>query len=526
MGSITHFAVARILWKRAPWWRFAVLSSLLLVLLMLLFPPRMNDGRGALPVLDAASYQALPNISRAAPGAAMPTSSPTPPAGSSTAAVQAAASRPQETPAAPPTPPTARTASLGLARPDRSESGSSGIDPALLGSTYHGKILMSGFELPLPPGEWAMLASSTVHLSKHPENAGMQYFLGRIEHRRLTGAIEVIALRSPDRIGFEEPGICASQENIYTRNDEVTPFAHQACWTVHLVFTGGMQQWADKAAKMSSIYRMAGGDLSAKGVTYPQDMIAVHFFRSETWGLLEAVYHFSPETEHIRSNTVPTLHDSDWFGANLQRFPDKLAYTEKLKQWGDTHWPSFESAFDAGAPANAVNNRVAAEATHATVTLSGGATSDQLPTLLRVRYLSPRNGREIDVTDQFKSRCPNMGADCRARCDNELAGVDPDFGQQKICAIDYQCPPRPAQQLRIREGSLATLSCALPADVSASGTATAADARRCAVLKFGEWRRAQNVPPSAEAMNSKLDEVNAQCGASLQFSIAPSANPP
>jgi len=207
---------------------------------------------------------------------------------------------------------------------------------------------MNGFQVPLPPGEWAVLANSTVHVIKHPQNTGMQYFLGRIEHARLVGALMVIALRSSDGSGFEEPGTCASQENIYTLKDEVTPFAHQACWTVHLVFTSGMQQWADKAAKMSNIYRMAGGDLAAKGVSYPQDMIAVHFFRSESWGLLEASYLFSPESENIRSNTVPTLHDSDWFGTNLQKYPEKLAYIEKLKQWGAAHWPPFGSAFDAG----------------------------------------------------------------------------------------------------------------------------------------------------------------------------------
>ena len=372
-----------------------------------------------------------------------------------------------------------------------------------------------------------MLANSSVHLMKYPENAGMQYFLGRIEHARLTGAIGVTALRSPDRIGFEEPGTCASQENIYTRKDEVIPFAHQACWTVHLVFTGGMQQWADKAAKMGSIYRMAGGDLAAKGVTYPQEMIGVHFFRSEAWGLLEVVYHFSPEDEHMRSNTVPTAHDSDWFGPNLQKYPEKQAYTEKLKQWGDTHWFAFESAFAAGAPANAVSDRAAAaETAHAVAPSSSGATSDQRPTLLRARYLSPRNGSEIDVTDQLKSRCAHMGPDCRVLCDNALAGTDPDFGQQKLCAIGYQCPPRPAQELRIREGSPAVLSCASPVDVSAGGAAPAADARRCAILKFGEWRRAQTVPPDAETMNSKLNEVNAQCGSSLQFSIVSTANPP
>jgi hypothetical protein len=347
LGSITRLAVARTLWKRAPWWRFAVLSSLLLALLMVLFPPRMNSGRGTLPVLDSASYQPT-SASATAPRPAAPTAAAVPPPPASPRPAPAATRRSSTTPALPSTPPTAASASLGLARPGRVDGGTAGIDPALLGAVYQAKILMNGFEVPLPPGEWAVLASSTVHVTKHPQNTGMQYLLGRIEHARLAGAMMVIALRSPDSSGFEEPRTCAAKDTMYVIKDEVTPFAHQACWTVHLLFAGVMQSWADKAAQMGGIYRMAGGDLAAKGVTYPQDMIAVHFFRSEAWGLLEAVYLFSPETEHIRSNTVPSPNDSDWFGTNLQKYPDKLAYIEKLKRWGETHWLPFESAFDAG----------------------------------------------------------------------------------------------------------------------------------------------------------------------------------
>jgi hypothetical protein len=346
LDSITRLAAARTLWKRAPWWRFAVLSSLLLVLLMVLFPPRMNGGRGALPVLDSASYQPT-SVSGAVPSPAAPTASAVPPPASHQPE-PAATRRSPATPALPSVPSTATSASLALARPGRGDGATAGIDPALLGPVYRAKILMNGFEVPLPPGEWVVLASSTAHVTKHPQNTGMQYLLGRIEHARLAGAMMVIALRSPDSSGFEEPKTCAGNESMYMLKDEVTPFAHQACWTIHLLFASVMQNWADKAVQMGGIYRMAGGDLAAKGVTYPQDMIAVHFFRSEAWGLLEAAYLFSPEAEHIRSNTVPTPNDSDWFGTNLQKYPDKLAYIEKLKRWGETHWPPFESAFDAG----------------------------------------------------------------------------------------------------------------------------------------------------------------------------------
>jgi hypothetical protein len=513
MGSHTHWAMARTLWKRAPWWRFVVLSSLLLTLVMGLFPPRRNTGP-AQPALDSASYRP-PARTDSSPPLSVP---PTP-------AMQAVASTPPVTQAKPPAPPAARTASLALARPDGSDIGPSGIDPALMGRTYHGKIQMSGFELSLPPGEWAMLASSTAHLIKHPENAGMQYFLGRIEHARLTGAIEVIALHSPDQSGFEAPGTCVSPQTIYTRKEEMTVFARQACWTIHLVFTSGMQQWADKAAKMSNIYRMAGGDLSAKGVTYPQEMIAVHFFRSEPWGLLEAAYHFSPEAERIHSNTVPTIQDSDWFVDNLQRYPEKLAYTEKLKQWGETNWPLFQTAFAAGTPTDLDNNRIAAVAKRAAATAGGDVAQEPLPKILRVRYLSPRNSREFDVTDRFKSNCATAGAGCRVRCDTQLSGTDPDFGTQKVCVIQYQCSSKPVQELRIQEGTnFAAPSCSPVVDSAASKTS---DAQRCAIEKFGKWRRDQSSPPSADAMNGEIKEVNAQCGSTLEFSVgAPVASSP
>jgi hypothetical protein len=178
----------------------------------------------------------------------------------------------------------------------------------------------------------------------------MSYFLGKIEKGRLVGAMTVNALRSPVTAltGFDEFKSCSNPDNIYTNKEEIVAFDHQACWVMHSLFTPPWQQWGDKAMQMDNIVRAAAGDLAAKGVTYPQDLVAVHFYRSEKWGLLNVSYLFSPEQDGIQSNVAPTFRDSDWFGPHVQKFPEKVAYTNKLKQWGESFWPRFKAAFDAG----------------------------------------------------------------------------------------------------------------------------------------------------------------------------------
>jgi hypothetical protein len=72
------------------------------------------------------------------------------------------------------------------------------------------------------------------------------------------------------------------------------------------------------------------------------------------------------------------------------------------------------------------------------------------------RYVSPRNGKALDVTARLQADCGRLS--CPVRCGNLLAG-DPDFGQRKYCTITYRCGRAASQELRILEGESTTLSC-------------------------------------------------------------------
>ena len=134
---------------------------------------------------------------------------------------------------------------------------------------------------------------------------------------------------------------------------------YAACWTIRTIYATGWSRWGDRAVKLSAIDRAAAGDMSATGITYPQDFISVQFTRTEAWGLLEVMYLFSPEVEHITSHTVLSINESDWTPANLSRYPEKVAYIDKMKAWGKAFWPQFKQAFDGGAQPGKWSGQVA-----------------------------------------------------------------------------------------------------------------------------------------------------------------------
>jgi hypothetical protein len=330
-------ASAQMLWRRAPLWRLFLMSAALLTLLFALFPPtvRMVTPDG---IADRGDATYIPR--RAHPAvAAEPPPGDIPPAQSTGHADVRAATT---------TAPTTATLAMVTAKP-RAINNESGLNDALMGRLYKGSVTVDGFTVPLPPGTWANLANSTI---AQASASGDAHFLGQIRDKRLVGAIRIFALRSKDTPGqgFTEVKSCTEVNpgrTFVVIDAEMVPDGHQSCWTIRNVYATPWSQWADRAVKISALDRAAAGDMTAKGVTYPQDFVSLTFTRTEKWGLLEVMYLFSPETAGISSNAVLGVRESDWVPANIGRYPEKLAYVEKLKAWGTAFWPKFKAAFDA-----------------------------------------------------------------------------------------------------------------------------------------------------------------------------------
>jgi hypothetical protein len=273
-----------------------------------------------------------------------PTSSPPPTYTSQ--AVSPDNALPQTQPSGSPTAP--HTADLSLSTPNNADNDAikqeTGLDAAVLGHTYSGSLKMGGFDIMLPPGRWIMLAQMKMN---GPKAAGNAYILGRILHKRLVGEIVVHAVKAkPDQqMG---PLRDMSKLKFLYKEDECNAEHPAACWVIYGLFTSKWAQWGDHNLKMDNLTRAAVGTMAAKGISYPQDMIFVQFMRGEPWGFLEALYGFNPETANISTAEAASVADTDWAPVNIHRYPEKMAYVEKLRQWGASTWPNFKKAFQAG----------------------------------------------------------------------------------------------------------------------------------------------------------------------------------
>ncbi|MBI0325886.1 hypothetical protein [Burkholderia plantarii] len=369
------------LWARAPWWRACVCVAALLSVAVVCFPPHWRTAHveQAPAVPEAISYHATPqavDTPPAAAAAASPVSTvasatPTPaalagavsqaPATTRKIAAAKPASVKTPVPAAAPTPVAVAAspgtqapvnAQIALATPGGAATRDpSGLNSAFIGRTYHDSIHVDGYDLPLPKGEWAPLASGRIHMRGY---VGTAYFLGRIEHKRLVGAIRVAAAHadpSQNAPPIRNLGGCVvGNPDLNYLFIDSSNAPGLGCWLINNYYTPPWSAWADRAMKIDGLDRRAAGDLAAKGVDYPQDFVMVHATRVEAWGLLEVSYLFDPELDGIKSAAVLSPHESEWHATNIGQFPEKLAYVARIRDWGQAFWPKFEQAFEAGKP--------------------------------------------------------------------------------------------------------------------------------------------------------------------------------
>jgi hypothetical protein len=336
---------AGALWRRAPLWRLSVLSAALLTLSFLLFPPPRASDNAAL----TGTAGALATYAPPPPPTAVPSPITKPDSVSASPAARSAytATIPSGAVVQPP-----RSADLSLATSGAPGTlSNTGLDAGLTGRLFSGSIKTTGYDIPLPPGNWALLSNqkTTLSLSNGANvGKGMILYVGKIEQKKLTGMIHIFAVRTV------EGTLVKSHDDHIPKTDcehhNIDADSHWSCYTINYSFLGNWPRWADRAADLKPFERAPAGDLAAKGVAVPSDFIAAEYWRSEAWGQLVVEYMFSPEADGIMSTQVPTWQDSDWLPEKIRISPERSAYVNKIRAWGRAFWPRFKQAFSAASP--------------------------------------------------------------------------------------------------------------------------------------------------------------------------------
>ena len=338
IGRTSLLGTIRTLWTRAPWWQFFLLSASLLTMLFILFPPQQQNQANPLPQTSATqgtyTSQVTGNDQQTPPTVTSPSNPVNEPVPKNVQNIT----------------PSPKIAALSLAGQDKAsiKQQNIGLNEAMTGNIYTKSVNAGGFTVPLPQGDWVMLANSTM---KYGINSGMVYFLGRIEHKKLVGGVIIYALKAkPPEIVDQNWQVvktsgCNRTDALFLEEEKSVDANLPSCWYLFNYFTSPWKQWADRSVLINEINRAAAGDLAAKGVTYAQDFIAVEFVRTAKRGLLITQYLFTTETEGITSHVTLSFQDSDWSRRNINRFPEKVALVKKLKAWGFTFLPLINKSF-------------------------------------------------------------------------------------------------------------------------------------------------------------------------------------
>ncbi len=232
------------LWRRAPAWRFCLVSALGLVALTALFPPaglkhlRVGALAGGVAALGKA------------PGPAPATARFVPPGDS--------------LPASP----------LGATAP-----------PPGPGRT--GTIPFAGRQLPLPPGEWQTLVVARTGTPDYAQASS----LARIEAGQVTGLVRVLAsdplahaMLPPGRqAACYDPAVLAS--DVSPRTAEQSPETIE-CWTVGRFKAPAS---ADRRQKLDGALGIGLDRLDSMGVHMPGAMLAMNYLRADETGWFDVV---------------------------------------------------------------------------------------------------------------------------------------------------------------------------------------------------------------------------------------------
>jgi hypothetical protein len=316
---MSHFGALR---RRSPAFKGVLLAtglSLLLVAALSLQSGGKPDGAASQP--SVAPSRVTAPTPRAAASEQLPVALTPSPAPAGRAAPVVAPSRPQAPVSA------------------RAGADADADATTLVGKTVMGNVVAQGKSVPLPAGQWIVVA----HVPAPGPGGVESLFLVQVRRDKVSRAVLVEAgtQAGDPAMGFPRLAQCARQGLLYVKTISNEEFGRQDCWTIdHDVSTGSERD-------ASPIIRAAIAELERRGVKYPPVRLSAFFGLADRQSFLHAVYDFNPETDGITSKSA-LWDESDWNRNHIYQSPDKIAYVEKLRAWAEAWHLAVREGFQGG----------------------------------------------------------------------------------------------------------------------------------------------------------------------------------
>lgn len=165
-----------------------------------------------------------------------------------------------------------------------------------MGHVFSGAAPFIGRRLPLPPGQWTVVAYMPATVGG---DGSESIFLARIEGSKATG-VTLFTGTGPTvktDTGYRPYKQCLRTGLLYLQIDLNEEFGRQQCWHInHNVNVAA--GWGNKD-QPNPLLKAGMGELGIRHVLTPDSFLAVLYRLAEKNGYLNTLYYFSPEADGI-----------------------------------------------------------------------------------------------------------------------------------------------------------------------------------------------------------------------------------
>ena len=212
------------------------------------------------------------------------------------------------------------------------------VGPYPDGRVFEGSVTYGAYDVPLPEGRWTVFGKSET-----PDSARFRLGLLALGRFRADGIVEqVITIDTVLAYGSRRAGswtlsrTCEREDMLYVKKVANTMSARDCTFVNHVT---------PSSFSEGSVYGRLVNALRKRGAAIPANAIAVVFDQADSMNRLIVTVAFNPEADGLPPSPDPDWSDSEWNPRNINGFPERKAYVDKVIAWTQEWEPRIKAAF-------------------------------------------------------------------------------------------------------------------------------------------------------------------------------------
>ncbi|MFM8678211.1 MAG: SHOCT domain-containing protein [Alphaproteobacteria bacterium] len=228
----------------------------------------------------------------------------------------------------------------------KSEIGSSGTSPLVVGMKVQGTFSIGAVSIPLPPGDWvvAFLVDRNLPVSPGGTNyvhVGLVEQLGGKLQRGLI--VNTVAAKQSSGYGWNRfLDVCDRKDGIFNGSPSYVHSEAGRCWILDYTMSPAAQQGM---TSQDPVMRGLYGYMAANRIDSQVPLVYARFYLTNRVNYAHVTYFFNPEAVGIGTRHAPK-ESSDWHPTRYANAPDRRAFVEMLKGFSAEMEPLIAAGLD------------------------------------------------------------------------------------------------------------------------------------------------------------------------------------